>query len=469
MNLASYFNDPDGDALTYTAATSNASVAGVSASGSTVTVVAVAVGSATLTVTARDPGGLTATQSASVTVEPANRAPSAVDSVPAQTMTAGESVVVNLASFFNDPDNDALRYTATSDHTDVATTSVSGSDVTVAGEASGTATITVTATDPAGLSATQTFGVTVTGGGGGGTSRTYQTGENIATLPTGVWFPDQLGGGVSFQISSGQALIRFQQNGYIVEGDIRYTCISTGGCRIEGRTVTQGSVRATTSDGGGGGGTNRAPSAVDSVPAQTMTAGESVVVNLASFFTDPDNDALRYTATSDNTDVATTSVSGSDVTVAGEASGTATITVTATDPAGLSATQTFGVTVTGGGGSQAITGEITLCTANQLFPGSDSFSVTIEGMLTAHRDVTFVQVEGSANFTRVGFDSLGSMSTGESKSFSIFGVVSLTGTSVVCSVHVEYQTVSSQAQHRDGKGANFFHSLDLSQAGAAAP
>ena len=60
VNVSSYFNDPDGDALTYSAATSNAAVAGVSVSGSTMTIAGVAPGTATVTVTARDPGGLEA-------------------------------------------------------------------------------------------------------------------------------------------------------------------------------------------------------------------------------------------------------------------------------------------------------------------------------------------------------------------------------------------------------------------------
>ena len=49
----------------------------------------------------------------------------------------------------------------------VATASVSGSDLKVIGEAPGSATITVTATDPGGLSANQTFEVTVAAGSGG--------------------------------------------------------------------------------------------------------------------------------------------------------------------------------------------------------------------------------------------------------------------------------------------------------------
>ena len=68
---------------------------------------------------------------------------------------------MDISRAFSDPDGDALSYEAASDAPGVAAASVSGSDVTVSGEAPGTATITVTATDSGDLSATQTFKVTV--------------------------------------------------------------------------------------------------------------------------------------------------------------------------------------------------------------------------------------------------------------------------------------------------------------------
>ena len=68
VDVSSYFSDPDGDALSYTAASSNAGVASVSVSGSSVAVTALAKGVATVTVTARDPGGLSAVSSFGVTV-----------------------------------------------------------------------------------------------------------------------------------------------------------------------------------------------------------------------------------------------------------------------------------------------------------------------------------------------------------------------------------------------------------------
>ena len=255
VGVSGAFSDPDGDALSYEATSDASDVATASVSGSNVTLTGAAPGTATITVTATDPGGLSATQTFEVTVSSTNRAPTVSAAIPDQTLEAGAQVTVDVSGAFSDPDGDALSYEATSDASDVATASVSGSDVTVAGEAAGTATITVTATDPGGLSATQTFDVTIS-------SRT-----------------------------------------------------------------------------------NHAPMVSGAIPDQTLQAGTQVTVDVSGAFSDPDGDALSYEATSDAPGVAAVSVSGSDVTVAGEAAGTATITVTATDPGGLSATQTLEVTV----------------------------------------------------------------------------------------------------------------------------
>ncbi|MYG50020.1 MAG: hypothetical protein F4164_11820 [Gemmatimonadales bacterium] len=103
----------------------------------------------------------------------------------------------------------------------------------------------------------------------------------------------------------------------------------------------------------GGGGGNQSPVTVGTMPAMTVEPDATGSVRASSYFRDPDGDRLTYTASSSRTSVATVRVSGSTVTVAGVSEGTATISVTAADPGGLSAVQTFGVTVeTGGGGRE---------------------------------------------------------------------------------------------------------------------
>ena len=86
-----------------------------------------------------------------------NRAPPAIGSIPGLSVAAGDSARVDVSPYFSDPDGDALSYGAETSDAAVAAVAVSGSTVTVTGVAAGAATVTVTASDPEGLSASQSF------------------------------------------------------------------------------------------------------------------------------------------------------------------------------------------------------------------------------------------------------------------------------------------------------------------------
>ena len=87
--------------------------------------------------------------------------------------------------------------------------------------------------------------------------------------------------------------------------------------------------------------TNNAPVASGAIPAQTVHVGETVTVSLSQYFNDLDGDALTWTAQTANANVATVSISGSSALVTGVSQGNTTVTVTASDPGGLSARQRF--------------------------------------------------------------------------------------------------------------------------------
>ena len=263
VDVSGAFRDPDGDALTYGAASSAPSVASVAVFGSTVTVTPLSEGSATVTVTATDAGGSngTATQPFAVTVGPtANRPPEVVGVLAALTVGVDEApVMVEVSGAFRDPDGDLLTYGAASSSPSVALVAVSGSTVTVTPLSEGSATVTVTATDAGGSNgtATQTFAVAV------------------------------------------------------------------------------------------GPAANRPPEPVGVLPPLRLGVDEAAVtVEVASAFRDPDGDALTYRATSSALGVVTVQAAGARVTLAAVGAGTAAVEVTATDPDGLSATQTFRVRVT---------------------------------------------------------------------------------------------------------------------------
>ncbi|MCY4482184.1 MAG: hypothetical protein OXC12_04845 [Spirochaetaceae bacterium] len=90
------------------------------------------------------------------------------------------------------------------------------------------------------------------------------------------------------------------------------------------------------------------PATVGTIAAVTVAVGATHMVDVAANFSEPEGEALTYSADSDDTAAATVSVSGSVVSVTGVADGTATITVTATDTDSLSARQTISVTVGAG-------------------------------------------------------------------------------------------------------------------------
>ncbi len=90
---------------------------------------------------------------------------------------------------------------------------------------------------------------------------------------------------------------------------------------------------------------NRPPEAVGAIPAQALTElGPASGVAMAGYFSDPDDDELAYAAVSSHAGVVTAVVSGDTVWLAPGTAGMATVTVTASDPDDLSATQTMSVT-----------------------------------------------------------------------------------------------------------------------------
>ena len=157
--VSGYFNDPDGDALSYTAASSDEGITIATTSADTVWVVPAGKGEATVTVTATDSEGLSAQQSLAVTV--VNRPPEPVGSVPAVETAVRDSAIFRVSEYFSDPDGDSLSYTAASSDEEIVTAGVSGDTVRVVAVGQGEATVTVTATDTEGLSAEQSVRVTV--------------------------------------------------------------------------------------------------------------------------------------------------------------------------------------------------------------------------------------------------------------------------------------------------------------------
>ena len=368
IDLPDKFSDPDDDVLRYTAVSSNTGVATESVSGSSLTITPVGEGAATVTVTAYDRpvGGLSVSQTVTVTVRPrpvVNNRPVVDAEIADQTLrVGGDSTEIDLSDKFSDPDDDVLRYTAVSSNTGVATESVSGGSLTITPVGEGTATVTVTAHDRpvGGLSVSQTVTVTV---------RPRPVVNNRPVVDAEIADQTLRVGGDSTEIDLSD---KFSDPDDDV---LRYTAVSSNtgvatesvsGSSLTITPVGEGAatVTVTAYDRPVGGLSvsqtvtvtvrprpvvNNRPVVDAEIADQTLrVGGGSTEIDLSDKFSDPDDDVLRYTAVSSNTGVATESVSGSSLTITPVGEGAATVTVTAYDRpvGGLSVSQSLTVTVT---------------------------------------------------------------------------------------------------------------------------
>ena len=153
------FEDPEMEPISLSAESSNPQVARASVSGDRVRVQGTSPGNATVTVTATDPDSLTGQLRFDVVVP--NRPPEVSGTIPDVYHSPGGSSEIFLRAFFSDPDAQELAYGAEFSDPSVATGSVAGDILTTTAVGVGTTTGTATATDPGGLSVSQTFPVRV--------------------------------------------------------------------------------------------------------------------------------------------------------------------------------------------------------------------------------------------------------------------------------------------------------------------
>ena len=202
---------------------------------------------------------------------------------------------------------------------------------------------------------------------GGGTNRppratgsvpaqTLTAGGSSASVNVARYFTDPDGDRLTYTArSSRTGVVRASVSG----STVTLSPVSAGIATVtvtardpDGANATQ-SIAVTVEEDGG---TNRPPRPTGSIPAQTLTVGGAATsLNVARYFTDPDGDRLTYSAASSRTVIVRASASGGTVTLTPVSAGSATVTVTARDPDGLSATQSIAVTVQAGGGVNGFT------------------------------------------------------------------------------------------------------------------
>ena len=164
LDLTDVFSDADGDNLSYTASSSDETVATASIiEGYFVFITEVGPGTTTITVVAEDGNGGSISDAFDLTItEAPNNAPVVDAAITDQSQNEGfGSTTIDLSTVFTDADGDALSYSASSGNTAVVTVSVNGNTLTVTEAGNGTAEITVTADDGNGGTVSDIFAFTV--------------------------------------------------------------------------------------------------------------------------------------------------------------------------------------------------------------------------------------------------------------------------------------------------------------------
>jgi large repetitive protein len=360
VNVLTNDRDPDGDPLTISSASATNGTVVVNANGTlSFTPNANYNGPATITYTISDGQGGTATATVPVNVVAVNDAPTRVGTLPPQTnVDAAAGINVATAQAFADVDGPQALYSATGLPLGLsingATGAITGTiDRSASQPNGGIYNVVVTRSDGT-LSVTQPFTWTVTNPRPVAVNDgPLTTNEDTPIVSINVRGNDSDPDGDPITVVSASA-----SNGTVTinaDGTLRYV----PNANFNGTDT----ITYTISDGQGGTATatvaitvsavNDAPTPVGTLPPQTnVDATTGINVPTAAGFADLDNATLTYSAsglpaglTIDNATGAITGTIDRSASQGG-AAGVYSVTVTARDAAGATATQTFSWTVT---------------------------------------------------------------------------------------------------------------------------
>ena len=277
------------------------------------------------------------------TPDPSNRSPVVTTAIPAQTILIGETAQIDLSAHFSDPDGDALSFSVETQDPAVATATLSGSTLTLAGLGQGTSEIAVTARDLGGLSATQNFVVAVP-------NRPPVVADSIPALelvpPDSVLidlsdrFTDPDGDTLTFSVEVSDEAVA---SASVSRDSLAVVAVGAGAATLTVTATDPGeasvslTIVVTVA--------NQSPVLSDSIPRLEMVAGDTVAIALHDHFSDPDGDTLTFSVEVSDEAVASASVSADTLAVSAIRPGTVSLTVAAKDPGGLMASHHVDVTV----------------------------------------------------------------------------------------------------------------------------
>ncbi|MVP00646.1 S-layer homology domain-containing protein [Paenibacillus lutrae] len=341
LDLSPYVQDPENDAWSFTVDSLSDPIISVSSqAGSKLLLTPVAAGKSEVRLSFHDSrGGIT---QGIVYVE-VNTAPVVAQQISNLVVTAGQTPgVVDLAPAFTDADQDTLTYEVISSHPALAVGSEAGGLLSVKGLAPGMATITVKAKDGRGGETSMSFGVEVNAAPAISSipEQLIQLAGSPLELDLLPYIQDLEHDAVTLQaVSNNTTLASVQVDGL----KLTISPVNAG--------LAQINIVVTDSRGGQSKASfvvrvNSAPSVTQQPGQQVLTVGQQDgITDLSVIFSDPDVDPLTYSAVSSDPSIVTVQESGGILRTHAVASGTATISVTASDGRGGHTDSSFTVVV----------------------------------------------------------------------------------------------------------------------------
>ena len=344
VSISGNFSDPDGDELAYFVESDDPNVVSVTVHELEITLTGLAAGNATVRVVATDPEGLDVIDVFKVYVERANSPPNVVAQVDDQTVTEGIPSTVSIIGNFSDPDGDELSYVVESDDPSVVSATLHELEITLTGVVAGTTIVRVIATDPAGLEVVDVFKVHVEPAN---SAPTVVAEIDDQTVTVGI--PGLVSITGNFSDPDGDELA------YIVESDdpsVVSATLHEMEITLTGVVAGNATVRVTATDPEGLDVVDvfkvyveTAPQIASQIEDVTLQIGdEPFSLSVDEYFVDEDGDVLVYSFNFEGNAV-TTKVDGASLSLTPSVRGTTVVTVTAADPAGRSASQSFNTLV----------------------------------------------------------------------------------------------------------------------------
>lgn len=293
---------------------------------------------------------------------PQNAAPTVANALQDLNLEEGFGThQVNFGNVFTDGDGDALTINASTSDANVVSVNVSAQAITITEGGIGVAVITLTASDGNGGSVTDDFRVAVNQRANTAPTvvnalqdLTYEEGFGTQNVDFANVFTDADSDPLSIEVSSSnESVATTRINGtnlIITEVGVGTSTIKLTAMDGRGGMVSDEFLLTITEK------PNNPPTVANATADLTLDAGfgtEMVDINMV--FEDADGDALSYSVANSDDGVATLSLTGGVITISEVNSGVTTVTVTADDGNGGTATDEFLVTI-----NQANTTTVTL-------------------------------------------------------------------------------------------------------------